>query len=53
MNDCIEAFGLIQIPEITAPLARDYIKFNSQRDMFDPKAAGPLFDFTKGATRET
>lgn len=29
MNDCIEAFGLVMKPEFHAPIARNYVRFNS------------------------
>lgn len=45
MNDVLEAFGLINIPQIHAPIARDYVKFNSQKNMENLDAAGGLFDF--------
>lgn len=53
LNDCIEAFGVPDIPELNAPIARDYIKFNSQNDMDRITAAGDLFDFTKPVTRQS
>ena len=29
MNDCVESLGVFKIQNIHAPIARDYIKFNS------------------------
>jgi hypothetical protein len=53
MNDLTEAFGLFDIPEINAMIARDYVRFNSQRDTNDFHIAGPIFDFKKGATPQS
>ena len=50
MNDVLESFGLIMTPDVHAPIARDYVKFNSQTNMGDTGAAGKLFDFRKAAT---
>jgi hypothetical protein len=52
-NDCIEAFGIPDIKNLHCPISRNYIQFNSQRDMNNFDAAGPLFDFQKGATRKS
>lgn len=30
INDCVEAFGIPNIPHIHGPIARDFVKFNSQ-----------------------
>ena len=49
VNDILESFGLIKTPELHGPMARDYIKFNGQRDNDDNTAAEGLFDFQKGA----
>jgi len=53
LNDCIEALGVPMHQNLNVPLARDYIKYNSQRDMDNYETAGPLFDFQKGATRKS
>lgn len=51
LNDCVEAFGIPKNQELYAPVERDYIAFNAQRDMNTFGAAGPVFDFQKGATQ--
>lgn len=51
MNDCVESFGVFKIDNLHAPIARDYIKFNAQTNLDDLTQAGPIFDFTQGATR--
>lgn len=50
MNNVLEAFGLIMNPNVHAPIARDYVKFNSQTDSDNFDAAGELYDFRKKAT---
>jgi hypothetical protein len=37
-----------RIPQICAPIIRDYLKFNEQSDPDNVEAAGDFFDFTKG-----
>ena len=39
----LEGFNLPPIPELYAPIARDYAKFNTQSDMDDVRAAGEIF----------
>ena len=46
MNDCVESLGVLNIQNIHAPIARDYIKFNAQTNLDDLTQAGPIFDFT-------
>lgn len=53
INDCVEALGVFNIPELNAPISRDFIAFNDQKDMDDCKAAGKMFDFRQGATKES
>jgi hypothetical protein len=53
MNDVLGSFGIIMTPEIHSPIARDYVKFNSQTDMENLQAAGDLFDFRKAATPQS
>jgi hypothetical protein len=50
VNNVLEAFGLIMNPNVHAPIARDYVKFNSQTDSDNFDAAGELYDFRKKAT---
>ena len=50
-NDAVEALGNLKIPNMFAPIARDYVRFNNQDNLDDLNAAGDLFDFTKGATQ--
>jgi hypothetical protein len=50
-NDAIESLGMLKIADTYAPIARDYVSFNAQRNLDDITKAGPLFDFTKGATQ--
>ena len=47
-NDCVEALGVLNIDDINAPIARDYVQFNTQPDMNNFYKAGKLFDFQKG-----
>jgi hypothetical protein len=46
INDTIEGFGVPKIEQLSPPIARDYVKFNTQTDMENTQAAGPFFDFT-------
>ena len=46
VNDFIEGFNIPKIPQIIGPIARDYVKFNTQNDMDNVDAAGNIFDFT-------
>jgi len=46
-NDCVEALGVLNIDDINAPIARDYVQFNTQPDMNNFYKAGKLFDFQK------
>ena len=50
-NDAVEAMGNLKIPNIFAPIARDYVAFNNQDNLDNVKAAGDLFDFQKGASQ--
>lgn len=52
VNELIEAFGLSNYQEMHSPAARDYIAFNAQKDSDNFRAAGPIFDATKGATQK-
>ena len=47
VNDIIEAFDYPKIPELHAPIARDYAKYNTQKNMDDVTAANGFFDITK------
>ena len=53
INDCVEAMGVPTAQHVSAPIARDYIAFNGQRDTDNFEAPGDFFDFKKGATRES
>lgn len=53
INTILEGFGLLMTEQIHAPMARDYIKFNGQKDMDDHNAAEGIFDFKKGATQQS
>lgn len=50
INDCVEALGVNKIPKLHAPISRDYVQFNSQRDTANFDAAGKIFEFSNGAT---
>lgn len=49
-NDAIVSLGNLRIPNAFAPIARDYVSFNAQKDGDKIQAAGDFFDYTKGAT---
>ena len=52
MNTAIEGLGLFKLPNLTGPVARDYVAFNSQADAENIESSGPIFDFrTTGASR--
>lgn len=51
LNDIVEAFSVPKIPELNAPIVRDYVKFNTQSDMENVQAAGNFFDPTKGPSQ--
>lgn len=45
INDVLDGFDVPNIPQLYGPIARDYVKFNAQRDMENVEAAG---QFLKG-----
>ena len=46
MNDAVEALGNVKIANTFAPIARDYVSFNAQKNLDDYTKAGDFFDFT-------
>ena len=50
INDCVEALGVNRNEKLHGPISRDYVQFNSQRDMKNFDSAGSIFDFSSGAT---
>ena len=48
INDIVESFDYPRIPELGAPIARDYVQFNAQPDPENVNAAGGYFDFKAG-----
>lgn len=47
INDLIEIMGLPKIPEIYAPMTRDWSKFNEQTDWDDNVSPGAIFQMHK------
>jgi len=47
MNTIVESLGLPRVPQLFAPIARDYVAFNAQPENEKFEAAGNLFDFRK------
>ena len=46
MNTAVEGLGLFNHENLTGPIARDYVSYNSQDDAENIAASGRLFDFT-------
>lgn len=53
INDCVSAMGVPTSSHLGAPISRDYIAFNGQRNTDNFESAGDYFDYKKGATRES
>lgn len=50
-NAAIDGLGNLPIQDLHAPIARNYVAFNAQKDMYNAESAGPMFDASKGATQ--
>jgi acyl-CoA oxidase len=48
LNEIMEAYNLPKVPQLGAPIARDYVQFNAQEDPENVNAAGDYFDFRNG-----